>query len=151
MSDPFAKLAEFAVAKEEEAAAFYGFLASLTRQEHIRKVFEEFAQEEKAHKKVFEKILKEGCRVGPGKTPVAVDLHISDYLVEIPFNSDMSYQDALILGMKREEKSSALYKDMAQKISDPCLADTVRKLVKEEEKHKAHLESLYESEILTDD
>ncbi len=149
--DSFSKLLEFALAKEEEAVAFYGFLASASRREHIKTVFESFAGQEQAHKKVFEKLVKEGCALKPPRKGEAADLHLSDYLVEVPFDPEMSYQDALILGMKREDKSAAFYLDLSRKIEDACLAETIGKLAEEEGRHKRKLEELYEKEIMTED
>ena len=37
------------------------------------------------------------------------DLRIGDYLVDLPFHPDITYQDALILAMKKEEKAHAFY------------------------------------------
>ncbi len=145
------KLVNFAVAKEEEAAAFYDFLSSAARRPSIRKVFVEFAKQEKSHKKTFEKIIKEGCRVPMKRGGDAQDMRLSDYLVEVPFDPQMSYQDALILGMKREDKSAAFYLDLSRKIEDACLAETIGKLAEEEGRHKRKLEELYEKEIMTED
>jgi rubrerythrin len=145
------KLVNFAVAKEEESAAFYDFLSSAARRPHLRQVFEEFARQERSHKKSFEKIIKEGCRVPMKRDGASRDMRLSDYLVEIPFDPQMSYQDALILGMKREEKSAAFYLDLARKVEDACLAETIGKLAGEEARHKRKLEELYEKEIMTED
>lgn len=149
--DSFDKLYQFALAKEEEAQAFYEFLASQVSKEHIRRVFLEMAGQEKAHKKVFEDIVRQGCRPGPGEARTEAGLHISEYLVDVPFDPGMSYQDALILGMKKEEKSGALYTDLALKVGDACLAETLRRLAGEEARHKANLEEIYEREVLTED
>ena len=111
----------------------------------------EFAEQEKGHKKVFEKLIEEGCRTGAPKGKQSTDMRLSDYLVDVPFDPEMSYQDSLILAMKREEKSAAFYQDLARKVSDPCLAETIQKLAGEEVRHKAKLEEIYEKEVLTED
>ncbi len=149
--DQFKTLFKFALAKEEEAAAFYEFLAASVKQQNIRKVFLEFAENEKTHKKVFENLIKGCARRSPRLKASAEDLRLSEHLVDIPFDPNMTYQDSLIVGMKREEKSHALYLDLSRKVDDPELAKKLTELAAEEARHKARLEAIYDKEVLTDD
>ncbi len=148
--DTLGKLFEFAVAKEQEAAAFYEFLASAAGKENIRAVFLELALTEKGHKKIFEDIIKGGSH-NPSTRTADLDLHISEYLVEIPFNPDMNYQDALIVGMKREEQSNRFYLDLSKAVSDRKLSQVLSAMAEEELRHKIRLESLYDKDVLTED
>lgn len=149
--DSFRKLFEFAVAKEEEAAAFYEFLASEANKEHIKNVFRQLAENEQAHKKIFEKIVKGGEKGKFREHEGGAGINISEYLVDVAFDANMDYQDALILAMKREEKSRDLYLDLSRKVADPKLAETLQGMSEEEATHKSRLEEIYEKEILTED
>ncbi len=149
--DSFEKLLQYAVTKEDEAAAFYEFLAAEAGQENIRQVFLELAEQEKEHRKVFENVVSKGCSLGHKPDPHLSGLHIVDYLVETPFDPHMSYQDTIILAMKREEKSEALYRDLAHKVADACLAETIVNLAEQEAAHKTKLEKIYERDVLTED
>jgi rubrerythrin len=143
-------LLEFVLAKEDEAAALYESLASRAKRESMRELFTRFAAQERGHKKDFARIVKESDRgVLACDLPPAAGL--SEYLVDVPFTPDMSYQDTLILAMKREEHSSALYRRMAGIVPDPALAEVLNRMACEEEHHKAGLENLYDRDVLTED
>jgi len=147
--DSFEKLVEFAVSKEEEAASFYEFLASVTEKKHIRKLLEQFAREERAHKKVFENLGKKGPFPGGEHRPHPMDdMKISDYLVDQPFDPKMDFQDTLILAMKREEKAYHFYRDLAGRMEDTRMADLLMRLAEEEARHKSRLEEEYDKEVL---
>jgi rubrerythrin len=64
------------------------------------------------------------------------------------FEANMSYQDILILAMKREEQSMRLYTDMGEKVEDAQLKSLFRKLAGEEAKHKNKLETEYDENVL---
>lgn len=147
------ELLHYAVAKEDEAAAFYDLLASQAQREGARELFRDFARQELAHRKVFQRIIQDaaGGAAPSGAAATRGDLQIGDYLVDVPFSPAMSYQDILILAMKREEKSQLLYRDLAAATGDPALAETLRRLAGEESRHKEMLERLYDAEILTQD
>ena len=108
----------------------------------------EFAEEEKRHK---ERLLavKTGERELTPEQEV-LDLKISDYLVEVDESDDISYQDALIIAMKRERAAYELYSDMAGKVPESHLKDVLIGLAKEEAKHKLFFESEYDDRVLMD-
>ncbi|MGA2400516.1 MAG: ferritin family protein, partial [Syntrophobacteraceae bacterium] len=76
------------------------------------------------------------------------DLKITDYLVDVPFTESITYQEALLIAMKKEEKAHAFYSGW----KDKCMSEKASKLFQvlenEEAKHKRKLESLYDEEIL---
>jgi rubrerythrin len=79
-----------------------------------------------------------------------LDLKISDYLVEVDATDDISYQDALIIAMKRERAAYELYSDMAEKIPESKLREVFTGLAREEARHKLFFESEYDERVLTD-
>ena len=79
-----------------------------------------------------------------------LDLKISDYLVEVEVNDNISYQDALIIAMKRERAAYELYSDMAAKVPDSHLKEVLEGLAKEEAKHKLFFEAEYDERVLMD-
>jgi rubrerythrin len=79
-----------------------------------------------------------------------VDLKMSDYLVDVEINDDLDYQEALIVGMKREQAAFNLYSDMAANVTDEAIRDLFQGLAKEESKHKLYFESEYDERVLTD-
>ena len=79
-----------------------------------------------------------------------LDLKISDYLVDVDATDDISYQDALIVAMKRERAAYELYSDMAVKLPESHLREVILGLAKEEAKHKLFFESEYDERVLMD-
>ena len=83
------EILDFAIRAEQEAVNFYSDLAARSKNEQIKKVFQEFAGEEMKHKSRLlgikeEKILKlSGEKVR--------DMKIADYLVDIAPKPDMPY------------------------------------------------------------
>lgn len=139
---------DFAIAREEEAFDLYHRLASNAKNKQIKDVFTGFAKVEAGHKQRLESI-KDGETYLPIRKEV-IDLRISDYLVALEPSDDMSYQDALVLAMKREEAARNLYLDMASSIEDEALQDLFSQLSKEEATHKNRFETMYDEYFLTE-
>ncbi len=139
------EILDFAIGEEEKAAKFYTFMADRVEKPWIRKLFKEFADEEKSHK---EKLL--GFRKGETLKPAdkqVQDLKISDYTVEIEPSADINYQDALILAMKKEKAAFRLYSDLAAAAADNSVRDLFLALAQEEAKHKLRFEVEYDDKV----
>ncbi len=137
---------DFAIAREQEAFDFYHKLASDAADEKMKNLFISFAEVEAGHKRKLEGIKEGTTYLTLRQEPV--NLKISDYLVTVDPSPDMSFQDALIVAMKREKKANALYTNMASTVDDAMLAELFSQLAKEEAGHKARFESLYEEHFL---
>jgi len=145
----FQTIIDFAIEKEQEAIDLYENARQMVKNESAQKIFANFVEEEKKHKQFLENFDTQNIPKATAD-PVA-DLKISNYLVEKRFNPDMSYQDILILAMKREEKAVELYKDLAERvIDDPEAKNLFTMLSQEEAKHKLRLETLYDDTLLTE-
>lgn len=142
------EILDFAIQNEEEAAQFYTDLSEKMSRPAMRGIFKGFAQEEMGHKAKLLKIKTAGT-LEPSVKEV-VDLKIGDYLVDVDPDSDLTYQKALILAMKKEKAAFKLYSDMAQATSDPGVKDLFLMLAQEEAKHKLRFEIEYDDEIMTD-
>ena len=138
----------FAIEKEQEAAEFYVWVSGLSDRSNLRTMFLEMAGEERRHEAMLKGIDPRNLRADPVE-PMR-DLKISDYLVEVAFSPDMSYQDALILAMKREEEAHQLYSDMGAWTNDPELEKMFAMLAQEEAKHKLRLETEYDEYVLAE-
>jgi rubrerythrin len=138
---------DFAISGEEAAVEFYTHLAERAKRPEMREAFEEFAREEAAHK---EKLLtvKAGADLASAKQAV-MDLKIVDYLVDVKPSSDMSYQDTLIVAMKKEKAAFKLYNDLAGAVENVKVKTLFLALAQEEAKHKLHFEIEYDN-MLTD-
>ncbi|MBC7187391.1 MAG: ferritin family protein [Calditrichaeota bacterium] len=144
--EQFRQAIRFAVEKEEEAAALYETAQQVAVTPLAKTTFSEFAAEERRHKAMLLELKPESLgKPAAAKVP---DLRISDYLVEVEFRPDMSYQDMLILAMKREEQSVRLYSDLQRRTGDAQLQRLFGLLAEEEARHKLRLETIYDDEVL---
>ncbi len=137
---------DFAITKEEDAAAFYTDMAARMTKAHIKGVFEQFALEEMSHKAKLQKV-KEGkllLKVGPK----IMDLKIVDVMIDNRFDEgDFNVQDAMLAAMNSEKASFRLYNDLAAATDNPGLKETFLALAQEEAKHKLQFEIAYDDQI----
>jgi rubrerythrin len=139
---------DFAIFNEEESAVYYRHLAEKMEQAWMADTFLMFAKEEDKHKaKLLE--VKEGRRLLPAAEKIR-DLKIADYVVDVVEGPEMSYQEALILAMKREKVAFRLYTNLADSTDDEGLSLTFQALAQEEAKHKLSIELVYDDVILSE-
>lgn len=136
---------DFAIDKEIEAEQFYTYWAGKVDKPWIKTVFEGYAAEEARHAVKLREVKAGG---GAGKfvdsQERVADLKLSDYLVDMSATPDMDYQDALIVGMKREKAAFRLYQDLAAQVADQQVKLLFNALANEEAKHKLKLETMYD-------
>ena len=140
------EILDFAITEEQAAVDFYLQLAGQSKNKQTQKIFEEYAKEEMRHKANLLSIKESGSF----NLPVAVvrDLKIAEYLVDVKPTANMSYQDALILAMKKEKAAFRMYSKLAEKADDPQVKALFLNLAQEESKHKLAFEIEYDDFIL---
>jgi rubrerythrin len=139
------EILRFAIRKEADAAAFYKMAADHSNP-GVKKTFKELAKEEEGHKKKLEGFdLKkiEKIKLKPTK-----GLGMSEIMEDVPFSSDMSYAELLLMAIKNEEKSQGLYLSTEKMVTEPKLRKLLLILAQEESTHKERLEKIYDDEIL---
>jgi rubrerythrin len=139
---------DFAIEREQEASDFYTDLAAKAKRSDMKTLFKQFAGEEQGHKAKLQGV-KQGRKLLPAEKQV-LDLQMSDYLVADTQTEEMTYQNALILAMKREKASFKLYTDLAAKAPTDDLKNTFLNLAQEEAKHKLRFELEYDNEVMTE-
>lgn len=137
----------FAIDKEIKAMEFYQQCADRAKNPGIKKFFEEMVQEEQRHRDLLKDL--NPVDLGNIKLPEVENLKISDYLIEVKFHEGLTYQEALTLAMKKEEKAHAFYAAWQDKCMHEKTAKVFEMLAKEELKHKRKIEVIYDEEILT--
>jgi rubrerythrin len=142
------EILDYAIDQEEQAAAFYADLAQRAQKAGMKDILLEFSREEQRHKDRLVAVKQGDHALAPQQQ--VIDLKLSDYLVEVDASVDISYQDALIVAMKRERAAFQLYTDMADKVQDSDLKTVFVGLAKEEAKHKLFFESEYDERVLRD-
>ena len=139
---------DFAIAREEEAFDLYHGLAAQATDPKLVTLFTAFAKVEAGHKRKLEGI-KEGAINLPERKTV-LDLKIADYLIDVEPSANMSFQDALIVAMKREQAANSLYTHLAASLENAELSTLFAQLAKEEATHKFRFETLYEENFLSE-
>jgi rubrerythrin len=140
-------LLDFAIAREEEAVAFYTELAKKA-QGAARQAFRDFAREEMGHK---EKLLavKAGGQFAPLEGKIA-DLKIADYVVAEEPEGAFDYRQALAIAMKKEKAAFKLYMQLSEAAEDESLKGLLLALAQEEAKHKLRFEIEYDENVLSE-
>lgn len=137
---------DFAIEKEQKAMEFYRSCAERAKNPGIRKFFEEMVLEEQGHRDMLRGL--DNLDLDKIKLEAVEDLRISDYLVDVAFKDDLTYQEALTIAMKKEEKAHDFYAAWKDKCAGEKTAQLFAYLANEESKHKRKLENLYDEEIL---
>ena len=140
------EILDYAIDQEQQAADFYASVAARAEKAGMKKLLLEFSEEEKRHKERLLAVKTGERKLTPEKE--VLDLKISDYLVEVDASDNISYQDAMIVAMKKERAAFELYSDMAEKVPDSNLKQVFVGLAKEEAKHKLFFETEYEERVL---
>ncbi|MEA5113728.1 MAG: ferritin family protein [Geobacteraceae bacterium] len=139
---------DLALEREDAAYRLYLNAAKKATNQSAKKIFDELAEQESGHKKLILRLDKQKI-AGYAFTQVP-DLGISEYLVNIPYHDNMTYQEILVYAMKSEEKSYRFYMEAEKMTDDPELKKLLLMLANEEKKHKFRLETLYEDKVLTE-
>ena len=145
------EILEFAIQKEEEARDFYLEWSGRMEKASMKKQLQDFANEESKHKEKLTAIKTDKLQMqalNPEKK--VIDLKIGDYLVDVDPSTELDYQGALILAMKKEKKSFKLYNDLAEMTQNEIIRTLFLGLAQEEAKHKLRLETEYDEYILTE-
>lgn len=140
------EILDFAMDNEQKAVDFYTRLAENARTEDMEAIFKQFAREEISHKARLNKIKEDGEFDMPSET--VQTLKIADYVVSTEAKPDMSYEEALVLAMKREKAAFKLYSKLSEKAPTDKLKDVFQALAVEESKHKLRFELEYDEYVL---
>lgn len=140
------QILDYAIAREEAAAALYTELADRVTRPGMREAFLQFAAEERGHRERL-------VRVKAGELPAVTeeqvrDLKIADRLVDPEPTANMTYQEVLLFAMKAEKTAFTLYTRLAQAAGSEALARVFRSLAQEEAKHKLRFEIEYDDHVL---
>lgn len=142
----FDDILDFAIEEEQKAVEFYTELALQSSSDEMREVFEEFAQEEVKHKAKLMEVKETGITNMPPEN--VADLQLSDYMVNVKASPNMSYQEALVVAMKKEKAAFRLYLSLSERASEPALKVLFAGLAQEESKHKLRFEVEYDDFVL---
>jgi len=140
---PDNEVLELAISREVEAYHFYMALSEKVDSPEMRKVFEDFAEEELDHKAKLElEVMKTGQTV-----PVERELPgpSGNYIISNTDSQlDMDYKDILMLAMEKEEASFRTYVNLIPTVHDEQSREVLLAIAEEEVKHKLRFEIEYD-------
>lgn len=142
----FKAVIEFAIQREREAVEFYEELQGKAMFSSQKAMLKELEMMERGHITLLSNILDKGYEKIEHKQ--VADMQISEYLVNEEKQGSLSYQDILIIGMKREEASKKLYEDLAERFQGTDTEGVFLRLAEEETGHKLKFEKMYDEDIL---
>ena len=146
MRDAIQKAIDFALAKEIEAEAFYKEWAENASSTAVKALFAELAAAENGHAEMLRRIRPDEI-IAAGSN-VEGRAGLVDFLEEIDPDPSMGIQEAMILAMKREATSVALYERLADFGGEA--EALLRGLANEERKHRDRLEAEYNEHVMTE-
>ena len=140
------EIIDFAISKEIEAAAFYEEVSAQEEMSGAKDMLLEFAEQEKKHRRLLEELKTKGLVEGISEYRFKwiPDIKRSDYIVDLEYRKGMTYNELLMLAMKREEKALALYNQLLRQAEGQNAKDVFKMLCQEEAKHKLALETKYD-------
>ncbi len=145
----FEDVIKFAIAREEDAIEAYGSMSEKAKSPGLKDLLLELQEEEKNHKRLLVELTPQ--KIASLKPERALDLKISDYLVEEPAGPEMNFQDLLIFASKKEQRAVELYTRLENISDDPDLKKLFDFMAEQEKAHKFKLEVKYEEHVLEED
>jgi rubrerythrin len=136
---------DFAIKKEEEAAALYASLAEKMSRPGMREAFLDFSKEEQKHKERLLEVKAQGF-TDVSEEQVA-DLNVEATVGEPEVDPNMTYAEVLRFAMKAEKAAFKMYTGLAA-LAPPSLVGVFQMLALEEAKHKLRFEIEYEDHVL---
>lgn len=140
------EILDFAIQQEQNAVDFYTALSEDAANSDMKATFIQFAKEEMGHKARLTNIKETG--IMESSVGQVADLKIADYVVRTNPSPAMSYEEALVLAMKREKAAFKLYSKLAERTDNANLRALFQSLAMEESKHKLRFEIEYDEFVL---
>ena len=136
------EILDFAIGEEEGAVQFYTELAEKAVHKAMKRDFLLFANEEIGHKAELIAV-KEGKKFQPNNEKV-LDLKIADYTVDVNPDQVESYEDALVVAMKKGKAAYKPYTKLSEMVDSEDARNIFKSLAHEEAKHKLRFEIAFD-------
>ncbi len=133
------------IKKEQQSHDFYADAAAKVKSKDLTDLFNELAEEELGHRSFLERVLAEESFSRPIKAQPTDFRLAEEVIAEKPdLTTDMPFDAAIALAIKREEEAMTLYQELADEITgNQEMYDMFINLRNMEQAHKTRLESIY--------
>ncbi|TAJ44021.1 ferritin-like domain-containing protein [Methanofollis fontis] len=139
--EEYRKIIAQAIDKEVEAFVFYRSVYEKVKDENLKKIFSELADEEKEHRQILEGYLSGGAEAL--RFDESRDYKISQTIERPNPTVDMKPIEGIEMAIKREEDAMEMYEQFADLSMDADQKKVFTELANMERGHKARLEDLY--------
>ena len=129
------------VEKEVEAYEFYKEAANKSSDAMLKKLFNEFSEEERKHMQMLQSFLADESQ--EFKIDAVADFKVSETVERPKLTTEMKFVDAIALAMKNEEDAMNMYQAFAENASSEAQKIMFKNLANMETGHKARLEEIY--------
>ena len=136
--EPQQNILEYAITREQKAHEFYQDLARKTDHPLKRMLFERFAREELSHMEKLQTHLSGARELALVES--AAPLPAEESTPDIDPQIKEQLRKIIAHAIQKEKNSFRLYMDMALKINDETIRETLIALAKDEANHQALLE-----------
>lgn len=145
---PLKKILEEAAKTEEDSYNFYYTASKKIDTPHLKKFLISLAEQELIHKNKLNNLAK----LNPTEIMQKKEEQITNYLLaeqlkDATISADSSFQDILIVAMKKEKIAYDFYNRLAKEIKDETIIKTLRLIAKEELIHKHQIEIEYDDYV----
>jgi rubrerythrin len=138
--EEYKKILQMAIGNEIAAYDFYRNVSEKTKDNSLKDIFSEMAEEEKKHKIFLEGFIS-------GAKPLyfsgVADYKVSETVEKPKLSVSMKPADAIALAMKEEEEAMRMYQSLADSSTNSEQKDLFLNLARMEKGHKVKLEDLY--------
>ncbi|NOU62221.1 ferritin family protein [Marinifilum caeruleilacunae] len=144
----FEEIIDYAIDKEMNEIEFYSNLAERMDRKNVRELFRNIALEKTARMLRLEKM--KDLKMDFDMDEIQ-DMKIAGSLEQVDHTkTDLSYQEALILAMKKEKEKFKFYSKMADTAVNEECRNTFLALAKEEARQKLKFEIEYDEFVLVE-
>jgi rubrerythrin len=140
MNEEYRKILQMAIGNEIAAYEFYKGVSEKTRDNSLRSIFLEMAEEEKKHRIFLEGFIS-GAK--PLHFSAVTDYKVSETVEKPKLSVGMKPADAIALAMKEEEEAMRMYQGLADSSTNAEQKQLFLNLAGMERSHKVKLEELY--------
>ena len=139
--DDYKKIISFAIEQEIGAFAFYRSVADKVKDENLKNVFNELAEDEAKHRLTLEGFLSKA----PEKLHFSEsnDYKIADTLPTPPLSLDLKPVDGFVIAIKKELEAMQMYTQLANTSAEETQKNIFLELASMERGHKSKLEDIY--------
>lgn len=144
----FEEVIDFAIDKEMDEIEFYSNIAERMERKNVKHLFRNIALEKTSRMLRLEKMKDLKTKPDMDEIP---DMKIAGGLENVDHNkNDLSYQEALIIAMKKEKAKFKFYSDMAEGAANKECQNTFLALANDEARQKLRFELEYDEHVLVE-